>query len=292
MELENIQIRDPFILLIEDNYYLFGSTDKDIWSKGARTGFDVYKSEDLQEWQGPFAAFRPKDDFWGKDNFWAPEVYPYNGAYYMFASFRNQDGMRGTGVLRGKTVLGPYEPWSEGPVTPSHWMSLDGTLYLDKENKPWLVFCHEWVQIGDGTVCALPLSMDLRQAIGDPIQLFSSSEALWSREAESKSNRIKGYVTDGCNLFQHADKSLLLLWSCMGEEGYCIGYARSLTGDLLGPWEQCSSPLYSKDGGHGMIFKDKNGQLFLSIHAPNRTPEERARFIPLKEIPGGLALTL
>jgi hypothetical protein len=44
MRISDIQIRDPFVVLEDNRYYLFGSTDKDIW-KGSGIGFDVYISE-------------------------------------------------------------------------------------------------------------------------------------------------------------------------------------------------------------------------------------------------------
>lgn len=29
-----------------------------------------------------------------------------------------------------------------------------------------MVFCHEWLQVGDGQICAIPMSDDLGEAIG------------------------------------------------------------------------------------------------------------------------------
>ena len=284
-----IQIRDPFIFKEHKNYYLFGSTDKNIWA-GKGTGFEAYVSQDLTNWDGPYPAFRPTDNFWGKDNFWAPEVYHYQGAYYMLASFRSEDKMRGTAILRADSPLGPYEEWSNGSITPKEWMSLDGTFYVDDEHQPWMIFCHEWVQIQDGTICALKLSKDLRVAISEPTLLFKSSDAPWSRMVESKSNRISGWVTDGCNMYRTKNGKLLMLWSCIGEEGYCLGYAISENGHLMGPWKQTNQPLFKKDGGHGMIFMAYDGRLLLSIHTPNDTPNERAVFIELAETETGLEI--
>ena len=41
MRISDIQIRDPFVVEEDGAYYLFGSTDKNIW-EGAGTGFDGY----------------------------------------------------------------------------------------------------------------------------------------------------------------------------------------------------------------------------------------------------------
>ncbi|MDQ0115519.1 hypothetical protein J2T15_004986 [Paenibacillus harenae] len=100
LDCKDIQIRDPFVLPmpVEGKYYMFGSTDKNIW--GAGTGFDAYVSRDLLHWEGPHPVFRPAVDFFSDTNFWAPEVYAYGSRYYMFAMFRRRDnGLLGTAVL-------------------------------------------------------------------------------------------------------------------------------------------------------------------------------------------------
>ena len=94
----------------------------------------------------------------------------------MLATFTGGDGHRGTQILRATDALGPYEPWSDGPVTPDGWACLDGTLHIDNAG-PWLVFCHEFIQCGDGEVCAMPLTADLRTSAGDAVRLFRASEA-------------------------------------------------------------------------------------------------------------------
>jgi beta-xylosidase len=283
MNVADIQIRDPFVFIQDGVYYLFGSTDKDIW-KAPGVGFDVYKSGgSLSEWDGPYPAFRPPENFWSAKNFWAPEVYIYGGAYYMFATFLPKDGgHRGTAVLKSDNVMGSFVPWSDGPVTPHDWECLDGTFYVDADGKPWMIFCHEWQQVGDGQICAVRLSGDLRTTVGEPTLLFRASEAPWSAPLK---NRAPGsYVTDGPNLYRCANGTLLMLWSSFGEDGgYCIGVARSESGCLLGPWVQEEQALYAADGGHGMLFHGLDGKLYLAIHTPNKTPDERAIFVELVE---------
>ncbi|MDR2150990.1 MAG: glycoside hydrolase family 43 protein [Spirochaetaceae bacterium] len=280
MQTKDIQIRDPFVVLEEGVYYLFGSTDKDIWqSRGV--GFDVYTSSDLTAWEGPYAAFRPEPDFWSEQNFWAPEVYRYNGAYYMFATFKPKAGRRGTAVLRSESLLGPFTLWSDGPVTPAEWECLDGTLYIDPAGNPFMVFCHEWQQVKDGEICAMPLTRDLCTAAGEPSLLFRATEAVWVRELAGRDPG--NFVTDGPFLWITDSGALVLLWSSFGAEGYCIGIARSKTGAIAGPWVQAPKPLFAKDGGHGMLFRSKEGKLYLTIHRPNKTPDERALFIALTD---------
>ena len=281
-----IRIRDPFVVPDENSksYYLFGTTDPDPWH-GKGRGFSVYQSRDLEGWKYLGYAFLPEKDFWGKMNFWAPEVHRYQGKYFMFASFKADNRCRGVGILVSREIAGPYRPLENGPVTPSDWECLDGTLYLDREGWPWLVFCHEWLQIQDGTVCCVRLSRDLKTTVGKPEVLFHASEAPWSvgETGNVVKKHGKNYVTDGPFLFQSKTGTLKMLWSSFSKTGYAIGVATSGNGLVTGPWQQSEKPFYQKDGGHGMLFQKFNGGLTLAIHTPNQTPYERAIFLPVAE---------
>ncbi len=144
-----------------------------------------------------------------------------------------------------------------------------------------MVFCHEWVQVGDGEICAIPLNINLTSAAGDPIFLFSASQAPWAQEIDSRGR--KGFVTDGPWMHHLPGGELLLLWSSHSEGGYTVGVARSASGQLHGPWQQDPRPLYSDDGGHCMTFHDFEGKTWVALHHPNETPYERPKFIPLEE---------
>jgi len=286
MNINDIQIRDPFVLVYGGKYYLYGSTDSDIWA-GKGQGFNAYVSEDMTDWDGPFKVFSPPENYWGTNNFWAPEVHFYEDAFYMFASFIGDNYNRGTAILKSENPLGAFKPWGERVVTPAEHMCLDGTLYIDKNSQPWLVYCHEWVQIGDGTINAVRLSSDLKNAVGKPEILFKSSSAPWGKTVYSKSNDIEGYVTDGCFLYRTKSGELLMLWSCFTENGYCQCYAKSSNGEIDGKWEQ-TDILFDSDGGHGMVFRDLNDKLILTLHTPNKTPHERTIFLEAEETENGI----
>ena len=70
-------------------------------------------------------------------------------------------------------------------------MSLDGTLFVDDDGQPWMVFCHEWVQIKDGAICAMKLSKDLKSLPESPWNCSRSTLAPWSVMVESKSNNVR-----------------------------------------------------------------------------------------------------
>lgn len=280
MKLSEIHIRDPFVLPVKAKrrYYLYGTMGEYTW-QDVGIGFDCYSSVDLKSWEGPLPVFRPSDGFWADRNFWAPEVHTYNGKYVMFASFKAKGVYRGSQILAAESPLGPFHPISDRLITSPDWECLDGTLFVSPSGDPWIVFCHEWVQIGDGEICALPLTKDLMMAVRKPITLFSASQAPWADQIESKGR--KGYVTDGPWLHQLPDGDLYMLWSSFHSGKYAVGVAHSTSGEILGPWIQDSQPLYSGDGGHCMTFQDFDGNTWLSLHRPNDFPNERPVFLPL-----------
>jgi hypothetical protein len=286
----DLRIRDPFVLTDARarRYYLYGSTDPNTWD-GPGTGFDAYVSDDLATWRGPHPVFRPAPGFWGTMHFWAPEVYERDGECLMLASFKAPGARRATQLLRAPGPLGPFVPDATGPLTPPAWECLDGTLYLEPSGAPWLVFCHEWLQAGDGRVCALPLRDDLRGPAGEARELFAASRAPWVRPAPGDGSGAK-FVTDGPFLLRPDGGPLHLLWSSFGQRGYALGAAVSPSGRVEGPWRHGPRPLFADDGGHGMAFRDLDGRLTVALHAPNVTPLERPRFLPLRVMGESLAL--
>lgn len=279
MKLSEIHIRDPFILTYDNKYYMYGAPGKHAWD--GQAGFLCYTSDDLENWSEPIQCFTPPKDFWADTNFWAPEVHFYKGRFYMFASFYRKDEtrMRATQILASDSPEGPFEVWSEEPVTPKDWMCLDGTLYVEND-VPYMIFCHEWLQTVDGEMCVIELSSDLKLAVSKPRILFKASESGWAIR-----NNGDGYVTDGPFLHRINDGKLIMIWSSFSENGYAEAVAYSDNGSINGNWKHCEKMLSSQNGGHGMIFNDLNGKMRFTMHFPNSPfGAERAKIFFLEDI--------
>ena len=284
--LDDIRIRDPFfVTLPESRSYLL------VAANAAERGVDFWRSSDLVHFEGPFPLFRLKDgsSYDSATQFWAPEIHPYGGKWYLFLTLGNKERlMHGTWIFRADTPEGPYERFSNAPATPANWMCLDGTLHVDAQGNPHLVFCHEWLQCSDGEICAVPLKRDLSGAAGRPVLLFCGSEAAWipkrpwDAETECAPSGYPRYVTDGPFLWRGKDGKLLMLWSTFSGKDYTMGIAES-DGGLYGNWTQRKEPLFHKDGGHGMLFRDLDGRLLMTLHQPNSVCE-RAKLFPLEEL--------
>lgn len=276
MKTSEINIRDPFILVKDGKYYLYGSGRRNGSSK---CGFDVVISTDLENWSEPKTIFEANPTFWATRDYWAPEVHEYKGKFYLFASFKSEDRCRGTQILVCDTPDGTFVPMTEYPVTPSEWECLDGTLYIEN-GVPYIVFCHEWLQIGDGTVCALQLTDDLKESVGEPFVLFKASDL---EGVASLGKESGNYITDGPWFHRCENGTLVMLWSTFKPVyGYIQTAAISSDGTLKGKWNLTHPDIYTNDGGHGMIFTDLDGKLRLSLHSPNGG-FEYARFLHIKE---------
>ena len=277
------QLRDPCVLVEDGVYYVYG------------TNWVCYKNTSGSldgEWEclGVVAEKPAESD----NNYWAPEVHKYGGAYYMFTTYHSKiTNHRGCTILKSDSPEGPFREITNGQITPHDWDSIDGTFYVDEDGQPWMVFVHEWTSTDDGIgrMAAAKLSDDMTHFISEPIELFRADDPSWSR----------AQVTDGCWMHKTADGQLLMIWSNSDTGGYCVGIARSSNGKIDGEWTQDSELLYSRnitgkyDGGHGMIFYGLDGQMYLSIHSPNKavgTRKETPVFVPIREQNGTLVWDL
>ncbi len=281
MTFKDINIRDPFVLPFDGKYYLYGTRGETAWKPAL--GLDVYVSDDLENWSEAHECFSLPADFWADKEIWAPEVHFYDGSFYMFVSLRSDTRPRGTQILKSSSPMGPFLPFTDDAITPREWQALDGTFYVDKEGNPYIVFCHEWVQVKDGQVCAMKLTKDLSAPAGEPFVLFTASQPEWA----DKTREI--FVTDGPFMYRTECGRLLMIWSTFTQSGYVQAVACSDNGEIDGNWIN-DSLLFEENGGHGMIFDAYDGKKYLILHSPNENPLERPVLLEIAEENGSLKL--
>ena len=272
---EDIRIRDPFVFTDKEKnvYYVYGTTDlKEGLSAGNK--FSVYISADLESFEGPYTVFDgDKAKFWADKDYWAAEVHKYNGKYYLIGSFKADNKRRASCILVSDSPTGEFTILSDNARTPEKWDCLDGTLYVEND-KPYLVFSHEWTQCVVGEMYAVPMKEDLSEPVGEPFLLFKASDNPWVSGFEHAGK--KGCkVTDGPFLFRE-DGKLKMIWSSFSNGRYVV--LEAVADGIKGVWEHFP-PRFDFDGGHAMIFEDFNGEKFFSLHSPNVCPDERMRFI-------------
>lgn len=295
---EEIRIRDPYIYAdsTTESYYMYAQMDNRLDGQGGDKrpkGVEVYVSSDLKNWEHPQTVMLLDDDFWAREMVWAPEMHEYNGKYYLFVTLTSSEmhedmkspegatdwppfHKRGTHVFVADSPMGPFNAFDNKPHTPEDWMALDGTLYVEND-VPYMIFCHEWVEIVDGSIDYVQLSSDLSKPVGKPATMFHASDARWSTNKANK-------VTDGCFMYTTTKGKLLMIWSSFGDSGYAIGIAESESDKLKGPWIQQEGLLIDQDGGHGMIFKTFDNRLMLAFHQPNSpSGKERLKLVEIED---------
>jgi arabinan endo-1,5-alpha-L-arabinosidase len=156
-------------------------------------------------------------------------------------------------------------------------MTLDGTLGVE-DGVPDMVFCHEWVQITNGSIDYIRLKDDLSQTVGEPVKLFHGAEAPWPRTGKQYGNT----VTDGPYLYKGKTGKLYMVWTSGSAKGYTEGISISASGKLAGPWTHQSEPIFSGGGGHGMLFTTFDGKLMNVLHSPNG-PGARPRIFEMED---------
>lgn len=280
--LDSIVLSDPFILADQKTklYYLTG------------TGGMLWKSKNLKLWEGPYQVTQTDPNSWmgPKPMIWAAEIHRYKGKYYYFATFTNRavkiDTVGGTAIERrachvlvSDKPTGPYVPMADPTYLPANRPTLDGTLWVDEDKKPYLVYCYEWLQNGNGTIEKMQLKPDLSGTFGKSQVLFRASDSPWSREKDADGQDKPNKVTDGPYLFNTQTGRLGMIWTSWIYDVYTQGVAYSQSGTLAGPWIHEKEPITPLNFGHGMLFRTFEGQLLMAIHS-HKSINGRYRRIP------------
>jgi len=317
-KLGEIRVHDPWILADNSTHtYFLYTASRSMKDGKARGSVIVYQSKDLATWSGPTTVFEVPDTGWAEpsDGLWAPEIHFYQGHYYLLATLHNNAKLlpssggepagssetqievryrglgphaRGTQVFVGDSPTGPFRALVDRPAPSPDSMTLDGTLFVE-DGQPYMVYAHEWIQLVDGAMEAIPLTPDLAQAAGGPIFLFKASDAPWLRERTRTTNKPINYVTDGPELYRTAQGKLCMIWSSFRDGKYVETLAHSESGKLRGPWLQ-DNILVGDDSGHGMIFHAFDGRLMLVVHHPNDGRLARPNLYQLEETNAGLRI--
>ena len=282
--LDSIRLSDPAILADQKTkmYYMTG------------TGGMMWRSTDLKLWEGPFRVTEFEADSWmgARPMIWAAELHQTGtGWYYYFATFTNQAVKIGTvkgnvierrasQVLRADNPMGPYRAFGDATYLPADRPTLDGTYWKDKDGKPYMVFCGEWLQNWNGTIEKIELKPDLSGTVGEPKVLFRASDSPWSRERDDQGKITWNKVTDGPYLFRTETGRLGMVWTSWVFDVYTQGVAYSESGTLDGPWIQEPDPITPPGYGHSMLFQRFDGQWMMSVHHHSQDARGRTVRIP------------
>lgn len=284
---DSIMLSDPAILAnaADSTYYMTG------------TGGRLWKSRDLKMWEGPYNVVEIDTASWmgPRPQIWAAELHKEGDNYYYFATFTNpriiideafgeKIPRRASHILKSDKPGGPYRAFGAEEYTKASMPTLDGTFWRDSDGKPYLVYCHEWLQNHDGTIEAVELKEDLSGPVGEPFLLFRASSCPWSLEDTDDGSVRPNMVTDGPWLFRTGTGRLGMIWTSWIGRRYTQGVAYSESGTLRGPWVHEPEPITPPDFGHGMLFRDLNGRWLMSVHSHRNVKGRYIRHPQLFEV--------
>lgn len=248
IEARTLCVADPTIFVEDNKYYLYGT------AANSDTGFEVYVSDNLKDWEGPVGinnglALTPGDAF-GSRWFWAPQVIKVDSTYYMIYTAEEQ-----IAVAHAESPLGPFI--NAGNPLPYETRRIDPFLFCDRDGNNYLY--HVKLD-GENKICCSDGKGAMKECIkASPDTWEDVANAYWR-------------VAEGPTVIRTGDKyHLFYSANDFRNRGYAVGHATA--DNPLGPWHKDSTPIISMDNtgyagtGHGDIFTDNEGNLRYVFHA-------------------------
>ncbi|MBB4034265.1 beta-xylosidase [Dysgonomonas hofstadii] len=297
-----IPFGDPFLLYGSDEtYYMYGTSEN-------LNGFKAYSSKDLNNWEDRGVIYdNNQPDAWGKDCFWAPEVYERNGKFYLWYSANwkhNPENKYETfriGVAVADSPVGPFKNLYDHPVFDPGYPIIDVNLYFDDEaDKVYLYYsrcCYEnpveseiseWAkakgwfdEVEESWIYGVEIKPDFSGVIGEPQLLLRPPVKMDDAQAEWESRSVTSHEvnrrwTEGSFLFKEND-TYYMMYSAnfFGGQNYAVGYATSK--HPLGPFQKAANnPVLQKNTaeggnvtgtGHNMVLTLPDNQRLCVYHA-------------------------
>jgi xylan 1,4-beta-xylosidase len=257
-----IRAADPYILVHEGTYYLYGTDDLD-----ASGGIKVYRSKDLQRWEGPVGVHPggyalKRGDAFGSDHFWNGDIRYHRGRFVLHYTANEQ-----VAVAYAPSPLGPFTNPLKKPFR-DDIKEIDTDLFVDEDGTAYFYF----VRFDKGNVTyAAKMNADLSGIDEQSVKEVIRASQPWEH-TDTKSNWP---VTEAASVIKH--RNLYYLFYTANDfrnPDYAVGMATAP--HPLGPWTKyAGNPiLRSSEGFRGTgsthVFRDLQGrwQIVFHAHAP------------------------
>lgn len=151
--LADVPLPDPHVYVEDGVYYIVGTSDRD------GNVIDCYSTEDFVTYERHWAIYDPSEyDGWEADAaaIFAPELYCFDGIYYMYYSAKDDSGIRRNSVVVADSPLGPYKPLQKGKINGlaepvfldqnKNFDVLDITVFVDDNGQMYMYYsvaCNE-----------------------------------------------------------------------------------------------------------------------------------------------------
>lgn len=253
---DTLLLADPHVFFFDDVYYVYGTGS-------VNQGFSVYTSRNLKEWEGPAGVSDglalKKGDAYGAGRFWAPQVFLYDGTFYMAYTADEH-----IAIARSNSPLGPFVQDKLGAL-PAPVKQIDPFVFIDDDGRKYLY--HVRVADGGNRIFVAELNDDFSGIKPETLKLCITATESWETSVKDRWR-----VTEGPTVLKH--KGLYyLIYSAnhFRTPDYAVGYAVSKS--PLGPWKKFQgNPILSKENigvngtGHGDVFRNSKGEMFYVFH--------------------------
>lgn len=144
-DLDKVSLPDPHVYEEDGTYYIVGTSDR----SGCKV-VDCYYTTDFVNYESAYGIFNPIP-FKGWENsnplIYAPEMYCFDGVYYLYYSAVNKNGVRENSVVQADNPLGPYEPivndkvdGLNNPLFKDNTTVLDSTIFVDDDGSMYMYY--------------------------------------------------------------------------------------------------------------------------------------------------------
>jgi beta-xylosidase len=206
----------------------------------------LWSSTNLTEWKFMSLLITPSKDHWYKKRFWAPELFPYKGKWYLTFNCpvgEKPDSPQSVGLAVADRITGPYRVLTEDrPLTEGN----DATLFQDDDGKVYLF---------RSGISAIQVDLEHAKTVGASFNVIAPGpDSAWDGTAPGGPQ----VGLEGPSVLKHG-QHYYLLYASWGR-GYEAGYASA--SKITGPWlKYRSNPIYgAQDEEWSKIYKHEYTQ--------------------------------
>lgn len=261
------KIGDPYVLYFNDKYYLYATCHFN--------GYYCWVSEDLRQWSEPKICYEATDKSFGNSCFWAPEVYEFEGKFYMYYTAhwkKFKDEALRIGIAVANHPEGPFEDvLDEKPMFDFGYGVLDANILKDGENN-YLYYSRAGADHfvngnKEAEIYVVKLGKDYISVEGEG-KLILRAEQEWERQNPEG----KQFWNEGPFVIKHEGRYHMMYSANFYASKY-YGIGGAVADHPMGPFEKYGdNPILSTNDvisgpGHNSVVQGLNGQYYCVYHA-------------------------
>jgi GH43 family beta-xylosidase len=272
---------DPFVLATDDGYVAVGTG-----GASADRVFEALTSTDLLDWTSHGMVLERLPAAMG-DEYWAPEIAPSDGRYWMYYSVGHGIHGHHLRVAGSADPLGPYSDLGVD-LAPDELFAIDPHPFRDADGRWYLYFARDVLDDPrPGTQLAVA-SLTSMTSIGAAVAALAPNAdwQIYERERRMYGSHYTWHTLEGPSVvLRHGRYWMTYSGGAWTGESYGVGWA--VADSPLGPWAHPAGGerrlLSSGPGligpGHNSLTVGPGGEDVIAFHAWNPGRTSRNLFV-------------